>query len=115
MVMRSVRYGVLILMGGASVAFAEELPGNKEVGTGLYRTHCVNCHGVKGKGDGPVASSLTPPPADLTQKNVQQKSDRELEQIIQEGKAGTSMPAWKGELSGQQIQDVLGYLRTFGE
>jgi len=36
-----------------------------------YRNSCAQCHGVSGKGDGPVASSLTKNPPDLTmlQKN----------------------------------------------
>ena len=31
-----------------------------------YRNSCAQCHGVSGKGDGPVASSLAKPPPDLT-------------------------------------------------
>jgi len=36
-----------------------------------YRNSCMQCHGASGKGDGPMASSLTKPPSDLTmlQKN----------------------------------------------
>jgi len=36
-----------------------------------YRNSCVQCHGMSGKGDGPMASSLTKSPTDLTllQKN----------------------------------------------
>jgi mono/diheme cytochrome c family protein len=36
-------------------------------GAGTYRAYCAVCHGVAGKGDGPAASALTKPPADLTQ------------------------------------------------
>ncbi len=31
-----------------------------------YATHCARCHGAAGRGDGPAAKGLTPPPADLT-------------------------------------------------
>jgi len=31
-----------------------------------YTTHCAVCHGTAGRGDGPAAKGLTPPPADLT-------------------------------------------------
>jgi mono/diheme cytochrome c family protein len=36
------------------------------VGKALYMQHCVSCHGVDGKGDGPAASRLSTKPADLT-------------------------------------------------
>ena len=31
-----------------------------------FATHCTVCHGAAGRGDGPAAKGLTPPPADLT-------------------------------------------------
>ena len=31
-----------------------------------FGTHCAVCHGTAGRGDGPAAKGLTPPPADLT-------------------------------------------------
>src|SRR5262245_31057884 len=35
-------------------------------GVDIYRAHCAACHGVDGKGDGPVAPALTTRPPDLT-------------------------------------------------
>ena len=35
-------------------------------GRTLYSQHCRSCHGVTGTGDGPAATSLKVPPADLT-------------------------------------------------
>ncbi|HBZ70121.1 MAG TPA: cytochrome C [Deltaproteobacteria bacterium] len=35
-------------------------------GSELYRRYCASCHGVDGHGDGPLAASLSPKPADLT-------------------------------------------------
>lgn len=35
-------------------------------GADLYRRHCASCHGVEGRGDGPLAASLRTPPSDLT-------------------------------------------------
>ena len=31
-----------------------------------YKDHCTSCHGVQGRGDGPVKSFLVNPPSDLT-------------------------------------------------
>ena len=36
-------------------------------GPEMYKTFCAPCHGVDGKGNGPVASELKTPPTDLTQ------------------------------------------------
>jgi mono/diheme cytochrome c family protein len=35
-------------------------------GAVLYHQYCASCHGPTGKGDGPAATSLQQPPADLT-------------------------------------------------
>lgn len=35
-------------------------------GQDLYRRYCSSCHGIDGKGDGPVAVVLTDKPKDLT-------------------------------------------------
>jgi len=34
-------------------------------GQEMYKTYCATCHGVAGKGDGPAASALKVPPANL--------------------------------------------------
>ena len=35
-------------------------------GKALFEDNCASCHGVSGIGDGPAASGLSKPPADLT-------------------------------------------------
>ena len=101
---------VLVLLCGGAV-LAEEPRGNPEKGKDVYRTNCLNCHGAQGRGDGPVADQLTPRPADLTSEKVQQAADKDLLAIIRDGKPGTSMPSWKGDLSNQHMLDALAFLR----
>ncbi len=36
-------------------------------GRDMFLRYCASCHGPEGRGDGPLAGSLTRPPADLTQ------------------------------------------------
>ena len=86
--------------------------GNMDDGKMVYETNCANCHGREGKGDGPVGQALVPPPSDLTA--TKDKSDEELLKAINNGLPGTAMPSWKGDLSMQEIQDVLAYIRSLG-
>ena len=83
-----------------------DLEGNKEtileymnkpkwrtVGSVIFKTHCVNCHGADGGGQ--VGPNLT----DEYWKNV--KSVEDLAKVIENGAANGSMPAWKNRLSHQ--------------
>jgi len=85
--------------------------GSLDKGKSVYTAHCLNCHGRMGKGDGPIGKMLIPPAANLTV--LGKKSDQELLKTIQDGRPGTAMPSWKGDLSAQDILDVLSYVRSF--
>jgi mono/diheme cytochrome c family protein len=37
-----------------------------DVGAELFETYCASCHGADARGNGPAASALNVPPADLT-------------------------------------------------
>jgi mono/diheme cytochrome c family protein len=37
-----------------------------QAGHNLYEQHCMECHGIRGRGDGPLAEELKVAPADLT-------------------------------------------------
>lgn len=62
-------------------------------GKNVYRTYgyCLNGHGTKGRGDGPMADSLTPRPAEPASETMQKKSEKELLTTIRDGNSGTSM------------------------
>jgi mono/diheme cytochrome c family protein len=101
--MRTTWYVILIaasaMIGTIDVLHAqpEENPGRNE-----FLRSCASCHGVSGKGDGPVAKSLSPPPSDLTRlseanngvfpvSRVHEVIDRRIESLIH----GTrDMPVW---------------------
>jgi len=86
--------------------------GSLDKGQSVYTTHCLNCHGRMGKGDGPIGKMLIPPAANLAV--LGKKSDQELLKTIQDGRPGTAMPSWKGNLSAQDIVDILSYIRSLG-
>ncbi|MBI3604067.1 MAG: cytochrome c [Nitrospirae bacterium] len=76
---------------------------------------CVNCHGAGGRGDGPAGKMLTPPPADLTGPKTKAKSDAEVLKTIREGRAGTAMVGFKGQLSEQETSALLSYIRSLSK
>ncbi|MBI3771344.1 MAG: c-type cytochrome [Gammaproteobacteria bacterium] len=79
----------------------------------VFKTNCVLCHGVKGDGKGRASVLFDPPPANLTKSDKNDDYKRMI--ITMGGKAmGRSevMPIWGQQISPQQIDDVVAYLRT---
>lgn len=80
-------------------------------GAEVFRTNCEMCHGPQGHGDGPAGQSLDPKPRDLAVLQTKAGDDF-LFWRISEGKPGTSMVAFKGILSEEQIWQVVSFIRT---
>src|SRR5512138_275413 len=81
-------------------------PGSASACATAFQANCVACHGPSGKGDGPAASALNPPPADLAKVGEDATDDRLLWHISN-GVPGSAMPAWKGVLTDEQIWQVI--------
>ncbi|MFO0913333.1 MAG: cytochrome c [Pirellulales bacterium] len=92
---------------------------------GLYREHCVHCHGVTGNGGGPTAPFLNPYPRDFrmglfkfksTPTGVRPAHD-DLQRILRNGIEGTAMPSFlllpEGEL--EALVTYVKYLSIRGE
>jgi mono/diheme cytochrome c family protein len=79
----------------------------------VFQNYCALCHGVNADGRGRAARIYTPRPANLRES---MKPDAYKELIVRKGgKAlGRSpfMPPWNEELTDEQINDVVRYLRT---
>jgi copper transport protein len=83
-------------------------------GQAIYQEDCAVCHGLEGRGDGPLGLTLNPRPADLTLHTIPGvHSDGQLFDWITNGYRGSVMPAWKDELSDTLRWDLVNYLRTF--
>lgn len=90
----------------AAPIFAGEAgkPTQKEAysGSALYRTYCTSCHGLSGKGDGPLAERLRFRPPDLTlvaRRNEGKWDAEKVARIIDgrepvKGHGGPDMPVW---------------------
>ncbi len=76
----------------------------------LYNNYCAQCHGYKGKGDGPVAAMLNPHPADHTSPSVQSQTDGALFWKIKTGRG--QMQPYADKLTEQQRWSLVNYIRT---
>lgn len=82
-------------------------------GADVYRKACASCHGLAGRGDGPVAAALTPHPPDLTDRAaLADRSPLDFYRRITLGIAGTAMPAFESQLSATDRWAVAEYAST---
>lgn len=84
---------------------------------GLYREHCVHCHGTTGNGLGPTATFLNPYPRDFRLGVFKFKSTpfgtkptrHDLKRILNEGIMGTSMPSFR-LLKPDELDSLVDYV-----
>ena len=82
-------------------------------GLALYQANCLACHGPVGLGDGPLAVTLRPPPANLQVHMVPGvHTDGQIFEWITNGYPDSPMPAFKEVLSKQERWQVMNYIRT---
>jgi mono/diheme cytochrome c family protein len=85
-------------------------------GKQMFTSYCAPCHGVDGRGQGPAASALRVPPADLTglaKKNHGSFPDTHIVSVLEFGASVRShgsaeMPVWGsilGRMSPSNAQD----------
>jgi len=79
-------------------------------GKKLYAQECLICHGPEGKGDGRVARILDVSPADLSDTNLWQQTDRTLRWKISEGRV--EMPSFRMRFSRHEVRLPVNYVRT---
>jgi mono/diheme cytochrome c family protein len=80
-------------------------------GAEIFKTNCEMCHGPQGHGDGSAGQALDPRPRNLAELQTKAGDDF-LFWRIREGKPGTSMVAWKGILTDEQIWQVITFIHT---
>jgi mono/diheme cytochrome c family protein len=107
---------LLVLVGPVlSPLYAQEYPSDVIRGKTLYARHCLECHGSGGRGDGPAAASLKIPAADFHRFRSFLKSDEELLRTIEHGIVFSPMHSWRGQLTDEEMQDVLAYVRLLSQ
>ena len=118
--------GLVVFIIGAGVVFTAQFgdsttsgdrnpfPPNPEslaIGERVYTEACASCHGVQGRGDGPAAAGLDPPPANLI-IHVPLHPDRVLFEFIHDGISGTAMVGLADRYTDEEIWHVINYIKT---
>ena len=108
---------LLLILGSlaAPPLFAQDYPPDLERGKAVYTRLCLSCHGSEGDGNGPAASSLAIAPANFHRVRSFLKSDEELLRTIEHGVVFSPMHSWRGELTDEEMQDVLAYVRLLSQ
>jgi mono/diheme cytochrome c family protein len=87
------------------------------LGKQVFQHYCQTCHGETGGGDGFNAFNVEPHPRDLSDPAFQKaKNNTDLTDTIRRGGVGVGltamMPPWGKTLTPDQIEQVVGYIRT---
>lgn len=104
---------------------APDRKGSLQAGNDRFKTYCIGCHGMKGKGDGPIAKSLMKlgtlkvKPRNFTDKKVMdKKTDEQLFRVILRGGASNHLSRYMakyGSFADRDIWDLIAYIRNFSK
>ena len=83
----------------------------------VWETRCVNCHGLRGRGDGPAGRATFPPPRDFSDPRWQSSDDRIRLAILDGGGAAGLSPvmAPNPDLSDKPavVEALVAIVRSF--
>jgi mono/diheme cytochrome c family protein len=88
-------------------------------GKEMFDEYCATCHGLSGVGNGPAATALTPPPANLTTLSQRNGGVYPEPKVVQAIKAGpgvpahgsASMPVWGRVFSEMDMKSTEGIVQ----
>jgi mono/diheme cytochrome c family protein len=83
-----------------------------EEGDKLFGTECAACHGLDGHNPTDAGRWMYPRAADLTSRDMQLYSDRELFWIVRNGIRLSGMPAFGKVETDEHIWNLVQFVRT---
>lgn len=113
---------IVLALAGVRTTRASD-PAQAVDGKAIYTQRCEVCHGANGDGNGPAAEMMFPRPRDFTLGAFEVRTtasdapptDEDLINVIRNGMPGSTMPAWRDVLSGDEIAAVAAYIKTFSD
>ena len=92
-----------------------------EIERGLFRKHCVNCHGITGDGYGSAAALLAPYPRDFRRGTFKFKSTpagfkptrEDLIHTLEHGVPGTAMPSFAALNQSREFSQDIDHLAEY--
>jgi mono/diheme cytochrome c family protein len=113
--MRLALLAVLLVPAGLAAAdktskMPTKRPPDAEVGERLYKQSCWQCHGEKGRGDGPAAAAIPGGVPPLEAKDGQFGA---MVDVIQGGRG--RMPAFAEDIDKHDSRRILVYLKDLQE
>ena len=97
---------------------AKVSPAVLDQGRNLYKTYCVACHGESGRGDGPAAGVMKPPPRDHTDSAYMSTlPDKQIADIIKMGGALKGKPLMPShpQFKEAQLAALVAYVRSLSK
>ena len=113
----STRVGVMLTQLGRelNIVFDDvpSQPPSMSRGREIYQSTCASCHGIAGRGDGPAAAALNPPPANLADSvALGGSSPLDFYRRITVGVAGTGMAPFEHSMPAADRWAVALYAAT---
>lgn len=81
-------------------------------GKGVYQDNCLNCHGPKADGNGPMAEDLVVRPKNLV-KLAKKVPNFKFYMMISQWQG--QMPGWRSALTKSELADVEQFIRSLAE
>jgi mono/diheme cytochrome c family protein len=101
-------YCLFLLFAVCNSLLAQE---KSSPGATIFKSKCILCHAPDGSGNTPLGKQLQA--ANLGSKEVQKLSNAEMYKQVHDGRA--NMPSFAEQLSDEEINQVIRYVRGFGK
>jgi cytochrome c553 len=110
---------LLLLLGCAAACGGSAAEADARLAEQHFEGRCAACHGMDGKGRGPVSASLNPQPRDWTDRSWQASvTDAEIQAVIRDGGAAhglsPAMPASEHAGRAAVVEALVAKVRGFG-